>query len=87
MWNLYDPRQTDPAYQILVPSFVKIAQLLRDYQYTVGYVHRASSRYMDIHCYPDDEASYDEYWSAAEQSITEAETSDDAHHDADGESN
>ena len=87
MKDLYDPRHAEASYQILVPSFVRVAQTLKFHQYTVGYIHRASNRFMDVHCYPEDHANYDEYWSAAEQSITEAETSDDANNDADSESN
>ena len=86
MHDLYDPREMEPKYQVLVPSLVRLAQQLKRYQYTVGYVHRNSQRFMDVHCYPTDVVDYDDYWSAAEQSITEAETSDVSANDADEES-
>ena len=85
MRGLYDPRAMDDMYQILVPSLVKLAQRLKEAQYTVGYIYRSSNRFMDVHCYPSDDVCYEAYWSAAEQSVTEAEPSDDTSNDADND--
>ena len=80
MVNLYDPRAIQATQNNLTPSMVQLAQTMQTYQYTVGFVHRCTSRFIDIHCYPSEDASYEEYWSAAEQSMTETDiqTSDDS---------
>ena len=54
----------------LTVSFVELAQMLREYELVVGQIYRTSSRFMDVLCYPMDDTDYEEYWSAAEQSVS-----------------
>ena len=51
---------------VILPSLVQLARLVYNYDYVVGAIERASSKYLDCYCYPRDEASYEMYWSSAE---------------------
>ena len=65
-------RPTDDAFNNIqiTQSFVDLAQNMREYELVIGQVYRTSSRFMDVMCYPMSELDYEEYWSAAEESIS-----------------
>ena len=58
-------------------SLVALARLLMQYEYVIGVIDRTNNRYCDFHCYTLDEADYEEYWSAAEASLTQSEWASD----------
>ena len=67
--GLYDPTMNNEEHEKFAFSFLALAHSLQTYELVVGYIHRMSSRFMDVHCYHTDEADFDDYWSAVEDSF------------------
>ena len=70
MIGLYRPIDDAFIELQITQSFVELAQIMRGYELVIGQVYRTSNRFMDVMCYPMTELDYDEYWSAAEESIS-----------------
>ena len=39
----------------------------------IGILERSSTHFLDLHCYTEDEREYEEFWSAAEQTMTQSD--------------
>ena len=75
--NIQFPQHLDQQQYGTLASLVALARVLMQYEYVVGIIDRASPRYCDFHCYTLDEVDYEEYWSAAEASLTQSEWTSD----------
>ena len=61
----------------VLPSLVQLARLVFHYDYVIGVIERTSANFLDCHCYPCTEASYELYWSSAER-LTQTQSSTDS---------
>ena len=59
---------------VVLPSLVQLARTVYQNGYVIGAIDRLSTRFLDCHCYPLDEADYDVYWSSA-KALTQTQSS------------
>ena len=71
--GIHFPQTIEDDLNAILPSLVQLARLLYEKGYVIGILERISTRFLDLHCYTNDEAEYEEYWSAVEQSLTQSD--------------
>ena len=67
------PQNLEIELKEVTPSLVNLAWTMQAYGLIIGALDRHQSRFLDVHCYDENEVDYDHYWSAAEQTLTQSD--------------
>ena len=71
--GIHFPQTIEDDLREILPSLVHLTRLLYGKGYVIGILERSSTHFLDLHCYTEDEREYEEFWSAAEQTMTQSD--------------